>query len=286
MARDRIGGYLVAALGGALAMVVVGGGLLAAHGFAAPGSPATTPVPSPSPAASAAIGQAEAAKVLPAFQAVGSATAPVTVQVWADYQCPYCALFAHGMEPSVLRDYVLAGTARIEYHDYAFLGAESTTAAVAARCSGAQGSFWPFHDVLFASQQGENQGTFSDALMLQVAKYLKLDETAFSACVKDPAVATAVEASHNEGIKLGIAGTPSVRLVGPGGVHVFSALPQIPDLLSAIDRLARGLPAVEASPSPSASGAPSPGTSPAQSPVPGATATPAASVAVPAASAP
>jgi protein-disulfide isomerase len=265
MNRDRIGGYLVSAIAGALVVV------LACAGLTAVGVTLPWPARTSSPASSASIGPSarpspggassasspgasqggEAALAAPAFQSVGPMSAPVTVQVWADFQCPFCGLFTHGLEPSLLRTHVLAGTARVVFRDFAFLGPESTTAAVAARCAGAQGAFWPFHDVLFASQQGENQGTFSDELMRQLAAYLDLDEARFAACTKDPAVAAAVGASRVEGAALGVGGTPTIRLVGPSGTYVFASMPREPDLLAAVDRMARGLPAMPPSPSPS-----------------------------------
>ncbi len=41
--------------------------------------------------------------------ALGAANAPVTVELWSDFQCPACGLFTRTMEPSLVRDYVLPG---------------------------------------------------------------------------------------------------------------------------------------------------------------------------------
>ena len=108
--------------------------------------------------------------------------APVTIEIWADYQCPFCRLEAMVFGGSMERAYVLPGTARIVYHDFAFLGQESIDAAVAARCAGRQdpGAYWRYHDLLFASQQGENQGAFSRANLVTLAGIASLDATAFS----------------------------------------------------------------------------------------------------------
>ena len=43
----------------------------------------------------------------------------------------------------------------------AFLGQESQWAAEASECAADQDAFWPYHDKLFASQSGENQGAFN-----------------------------------------------------------------------------------------------------------------------------
>ena len=115
------------------------------------------------------------------------------MEIWADYQCPYCGALTHVLEPSLQRDYVDSGKVRIVYRDFSFLGQESTEAAAAARCSGQQDAYWHFHDLLFASQQGENQGAFAPANLMSLAKYAGLDTDAFAKCMSDAAVRTAVE---------------------------------------------------------------------------------------------
>jgi protein-disulfide isomerase len=295
MERTRLPGYVAAGLGGALVVAILVG-LAAGAGFIAAGTgnaasaPATVASTGGSAGASAAqsagpvaSGNAAASvATLPATdpQSIGRADAPVVVEVWADFQCPYCGLFAHGIEPSVLRALVVPGTARLVFRDFAFLGAESVTAATAARCAGQQGAFWQFHDLLFASQNGENQGAFSDSLMTQMAAYLDLDATKFAACQADPSVTGALEASRTTGQAAGIKGTPTIRIIGPKQTVRLDTMPTLPVLEATIDRLARGLPpptpAPTATPQPSASGdATAPAASGGASGVPTASASPA-----------
>ncbi len=283
MERTRLPGYIAAGLGGALVvallvMLAAGAGFLVAGPGAAGSAPAATASNGSSAAASAgqssgirASGDAAAsAATLPATdpQSIGRADAPVVVEVWADFQCPFCGLFAHGLEPSILRAFVVPGTARLVFRDFAFLGTESITAATAARCAGRQGAFWQFHDLLFASQNGENQGAFSDSLMTQMAEYLDLDPTTFAACQADPSVASALEASRAAGQSAGVQGTPTIRIIGPKQTVRLDTMPTLPVLEATIDRLARGLPpptpAPTATPGPSAS-AGAAGTAPAAS---------------------
>jgi len=295
MERTRLPGYVAAGLGGALVVAILVG-LAAGAGFIAAGTghPATAPATAASSGGSAGASAAQSAgpvasgnaaasvATLPATdpQSIGRADAPVVVEVWADFQCPYCGLFAHGIEPSVLRAFVVPGTARLVFRDFAFLGAESVTAATAARCAGQQGAFWQFHDLLFASQNGENQGAFSDSLMTQMAAYLDLDATKFAACQADPSVTGALEASRTAGQDAGIKGTPTIRIIGPKQTVRLDTMPTLPVLEATIDRLARGLPpptpAPTATPQPSASGgATAPAASAGASGVPTASASPA-----------
>ena len=237
-------GYLAAAIVGAL---LLGGSLVAVGGV---GRAVPSPPPTPTPPPNIANGPS-----------LGTPAAPVTIEIWADYQCPFCRLEAMVFGGSMERAYVLPGTARIVYHDFAFLGKESIDAAVAARCAGRQdpGAYWRYHDLLFASQQGENQGTFSRANLVTLAGIASLDATAFTACLDDPAVAKAVADETAQGRALGIASTPTLRITGPAGTRMLTGFSQswaaISDAVAAVE----SAPA-SASPGPGGSRAPaSPG---------------------------
>ena len=121
---------------------------------------------------------------------LGKADAPVTLEVWSDYQCPACEQFAELVEPVLVRTYVTTGTLRIVDHDAAFQGATgsrfATTnrskPAAGARCAADQDAYWPFHDWLFANQVGENQGAFRDERLRAIATAAGLDVVAWDAC--------------------------------------------------------------------------------------------------------
>ena len=62
---------------------------------------------------------------LAADRTLGKSTAPVTLEVWSDFQCPVCGQFARTVEPALIAKYVTPGTLRIVHHDAAFQGAKS-----------------------------------------------------------------------------------------------------------------------------------------------------------------
>ena len=161
---------------------------------------------------------------------LGRADAPVTLEVWSDFQCPACGQFAKLVEPALVRDYVSTGTLRIIDHDAAFQGArvgasydESVEAGAGARCAAIQGAYWSFHDWLFANQVGENQGAFRDDRLRGIAAAAGLDVAAWDACRATGEQQAAVRAETRQGLALGVNATPTMFLNGQAIVGVRSA---------------------------------------------------------------
>ena len=198
-------------------------------------------------------------------RALGVATAPVTLDVWSDFQCPACDSFATTVEPDLIDKYVATGKVRIVYRDFAFIdkgaaNGESHQAAAAARCVGDK--FWAFHDYLFENQnpKGENLGTFSAAFLASVADAVGANRTSYDACMANGAAdaVSAVNAETTQGEAAGVHQTPTIALNGTlmqGGALPMSTLsPAIDALLASASPAPGGSPA--ASPSPAATAAP------------------------------
>ncbi len=250
-------GYLGAAI---LGIVVGAAGLaIASGGVGAAATPTPTPAPSAEPSSP------------PAGNVVGDPDAPVTIEVWADYQCPFCRLEDLLFGGAIEREYVMNGLVRVVYRDFAFLGQESSDAAVATRCAGRQdpAAQLRFHDTLYTFQQGENQGRFVRENLVQMAEIAGVpDADAFEACLDDPAVAAEVEAETQEGRSVGIDSTPTMRLSGPGGERVLRGFSQTwPTVRDAIEDVLVAAPSPDPSTSPSDSPSTEPSASPSAEPV-------------------
>jgi len=144
---------------------------------------------------------------------LGSASASVTIDEWADFQCPACRNFAAlqpGLDQAVLRD----GSTRFVFHHMAFLGPESIRAAEAAECAGDQGRFWAYHDALYAAQNGENRGTFGTDHLKQFATSIALDQGAFNSCLDSDKYVTRVQQETLAGMQLGVNSTPTLFVNG------------------------------------------------------------------------
>jgi protein-disulfide isomerase len=161
---------------------------------------------------------------------LGDADAPVTLEVWSDFQCPACGQLAEMVEPILIRQYVTDGTLRIVLRDAAFQGQrsgasydESVEAAAGARCAAEQDLYWPFHNWLFANQVGENEGAFRDERLRGIATAAGLDVAVWDACRATGEQQTAVRAETQQALDQGVNATPTMILNGEAIVGLKSA---------------------------------------------------------------
>jgi protein-disulfide isomerase len=136
----------------------------------------------------------------------GSKDAPVMLVEFADYECPYCQKVA----PAIKRlEDELGSKLAVAYKDFPLpMHSHAEKAAEAARCAGKQGQFWAFHDELFSSKELD-----VDQLKAQ-AHALKLDSVAFNKCLDTGETAAAVQKDREQGLHLGLTGTPSFFVNG------------------------------------------------------------------------
>ncbi len=142
----------------------------------------------------------------------GSPNAKLTIVEFGDYQCPFCGRFFEDVEPQIIKDYVDTGKAKFVYKNLAFLGQESTDAANAALCAKEQNKFWEYHDKIYSSQSGENQGVFSVANLKKFASDLGLNTTKFDSCLSSQKYNAQVQVDIAEANKNGFQSTPSTAI--------------------------------------------------------------------------
>ncbi len=145
---------------------------------------------------------------------LGEASAPVTVEEYADFQCPACGAFARGTLQDIKEKYVKTGQVKLILHHFAFIGDESTRAAEASECANDQGKFWEYVDLLFENQAGENQGAFADAKLISFAQQLELDTERFKTCLDSRQHLAEVQASTAAGSARGINSVPTLFING------------------------------------------------------------------------
>jgi protein-disulfide isomerase len=143
----------------------------------------------------------------------GNPSAPVTVEEFADFQCPSCGAYYPELKKietefgDKLR-VVFRERPLVPPHDHALIAAQ------AAEAAGLQGRFWEMHDKLY-----ENQTAWSDArdlvpLFVDYAKQIGLDTDRFMKDLNGEVVATRIFQDGKRVHALNVTSTPTFYVNG------------------------------------------------------------------------
>jgi len=166
------------------------------------------------------------------FNAMGDPNAPVKIEEFSDFQCPFCKRFADETQLQIVEAYVATGKVYFVYYPYGpggnWIGPESESSARAAFCAGDQDMFWEYHDILFANHTGENVGDFTDKRLLAFASSLNMDMDQFGVCFDSNKYVDRLNEGIIHGRQAGIGPTPSFLINGKiiEGALPFSAFQQ------------------------------------------------------------
>src|SRR5262249_40939097 len=133
----------------------------------------------------------------------GATEAPVTLVEFSDFHCPFCKR-AQATLTQIMERY--PGKVRHVFRDFPVDGLhpQARAAAEAARCAQDQGKFWEYHDVLF-----NNPPRATPDGLKRFAEQTALDVPTFERCVADGTHRAAVQRDNEEGVRLGVEGTPA-----------------------------------------------------------------------------
>ncbi|MEZ4399702.1 MAG: thioredoxin domain-containing protein [Kofleriaceae bacterium] len=153
--------------------------------------------------------------------AKGPADAPVTIVVYQDLECPFCAKVV-GTVDALWDEY--PGQLRLVVKDFPLDGhPHARLAAEAARIAAAQGKLWQFRDLCLAFQDD-----LSRAALIDLAGQAGLDVAAFTRDLDSHRFAADVAADFDGGMTLGVRGTPAFfingrRFTGAQPIEAFRA---------------------------------------------------------------
>lgn len=161
----------------------------------------------------------------------GNANAQVTIVEYSDLECPFCKRFHETMK-QVLAEY--GDKVRWVYKHFPLdqIHPKADKEAEAAECAGEQGgnnAFWAYVDRIFEVTPSNNG--LDPALLPQIAQDFGLDKDKFESCLASGRYAEFVEAQFQEGMRLGVNGTPGSFVNGEPvrGAIPFEALKGIID---------------------------------------------------------
>jgi protein-disulfide isomerase len=151
----------------------------------------------------------------------GPAGAPDAI-LYADFECPYCAMAARTLADARLR---------LAFRHFPVRSSHPRAwpSACAAEAAAAQGRFWEMHDLLFA-----DQGHLEDPHLWERAQTLGLDVERFDADRHGETVQDRVRRDFESGVKAGIVTTPTL-IVG-GARYAGRVDAQVLEELSARER--------------------------------------------------
>jgi protein-disulfide isomerase len=138
---------------------------------------------------------------------LGNADAPVTIVAFTDYQCPSCAAMHPELERLVTE---LGDKVRLVTRDFPLnQHADAFKAAEAAEAAREQGKYWEYIHLLL-----RNQSTLSVDKLKAFAGELALDRSRFDSALDSGKFAESVQRDLEEGMRLGINGTPTIFVNG------------------------------------------------------------------------
>jgi len=146
----------------------------------------------------------------------GQASAPVSVVVISDFQCPYCERLYSDAESSIRTNYVQGGKVKVyfryfplSFHQFAM------QAATAAACANDQGKFWEMHDTLFQNQATWSAATSVDSIFQSYAVAIGLNNATFTTCYNAKTHTAEINADEAEAQNYGVRGTPASFIIIP-----------------------------------------------------------------------
>jgi protein-disulfide isomerase len=155
-----------------------------------------------------------------------------TLDIYEDFQCPYCGILEKSMG-STIRELGSKGQVKLVYHVLSFLDANlrndsSVRSANAAACAADAGVFQAYHDAVFAGQPAREGAGYTDAQLVSFARQAGLSGnrlTTWQKCYGDRAHNQYVISVQDQSGRDGVTGTPTLKLNG-STLDVASLSPQ------------------------------------------------------------
>jgi protein-disulfide isomerase len=165
-------------------------------------------------ALSATLAFAQAApKITPEDHILGKPDAPITIIEYASLTCPHCAAFDRETLPSVKKDWIETGKAKLVFRDFPF-DQPALRGAQLAACAGPD-HYFNFIDAMFQQQESWARASDPVAALGRLAKLGGMSDDQVQACLKDEKLANRiVEIRLAAEKELGVNSTPTFFING------------------------------------------------------------------------
>ena len=146
---------------------------------------------------------------------LGNPSAPATLIVYEDPQCPFCRRWNVETLPTVLRDFVRTGRLELVYRGVVIIGPNSVQGLRAIYAAAKQNKLWNLVDALYAHQGGENSGWITNGVILTAAREAGANGKAILSQMRSPAVTAALTRAAKQAAADQVPGTPTFVIERP-----------------------------------------------------------------------
>ena len=140
---------------------------------------------------------------------LGKASAPVTLIIYEDPQCPFCRNWNVETLPTVIDQFVRTGKIKLVYRGVVIIGPDSVRGLRAIYAAGKQNKLWSLADELYAHQGVENSGWITNAVILAAATEVGADGQAILAAMGSAAVNAELNTAQAQATADQLQGTPT-----------------------------------------------------------------------------
>ncbi len=149
---------------------------------------------------------------------LGRSSAPVTLDLYEDPQCPVCAQFEAQVGPAI-SGWIASGKVRVHYHVISFLDSASTSKyssraanALYAAAAVSPDAFATYHQLLYQRQPAEGSAGLTEDTLVQLAQ--QAGAAAAADQIRAGTYADYVARATDQSSKHGVTGTPTVQVNG------------------------------------------------------------------------
>lgn len=146
------------------------------------------------------------------FPTRGLPSAPVTLTIFSDFECPFCR-----QQVRLMQEKGLPPEARLVYRNFPLPGHPwARAAAEMAACAYRQspGAFWDLHDALFAAQEKVTKDSLERFVKGILGRRADIDLRLYGTCVAEHQVSRQIDQDISFAMGHGVQGTPTLFVNG------------------------------------------------------------------------
>jgi protein-disulfide isomerase len=158
---------------------------------------------------------------------LGKASAAVTLTVYEDPQCPFCAQWNLQTLPTVIERYIKPGHIKLVYRGVEIIGPNSVPGLRAIYAAGRQNKLWTLAEQLYLHQGAENSGWITPTAIRTAAAAAGANGSAILAASGSSAVTAALKQAETAGTAINLRGTPTFVIERPPGLPQQLSVPAL-----------------------------------------------------------